>query len=157
MIDVAARARIEDLYSDYGFLLDEDRLETWLDLFTEAATYEVVPRENDVANLPVGLMRCENLNMLRDRITSLRKANEYNIHWSRRVIGRPRIERIDATDYAVSCNYVVAQTNQEGQTRLFSAGGYRDRVTLAGDDARFAAKKVIVDTFKIPTLLATPL
>ena len=73
------------------------------------------------------------------------------------MIGRPRITQIDETDFAVSCTYVVTQTNQEGQTRLFSAGGYRDRVTLADDAPRFAAKKVIVDTFNIPTLLATPL
>ena len=153
----AHREAIEDLYADYGRLLDDDQLETWLTLFVEHATYEVVPRENEVLQLPVALMRCENLNMLRDRITSLRQANEYNIHWSRRQIGRPRIEQLDERRFAVECSYLVAQTNQEGQTRLFSAGGYRDVVVLEDGAPRYLHKKVIVDTFRIPTLLATPL
>ena len=157
MITREARDKIEDLFSDYGQLLDEDKLEVWLGLFTEDAVYEVVPRENDVLNLPVGLMRCDNLNMLRDRVNSLRNANEYNIHSSRRLIGRPRIKVAEENLFEVECSYIVAQTNQEGRTRLFSAGGYRDRVVLVDGEMKFRAKKVIVDTFNIPTLLATPL
>jgi len=157
MISAETRTAIEDLYSDYAQLLDEDKLEEWLLLFVESAAYNVVPRENDILGLPVALMRCDNLKMLRDRINSLRNANEYNIHYSRRVIGRPRITRIDENTFGVEATYIVAQTNQEGQTRLFSAGGYRDRIVVENGDAKFADKKIIVDTFNIPTLLATPL
>jgi anthranilate 1,2-dioxygenase small subunit len=157
MITSQTRDKIEDLFSDYGQLLDEDKLEVWLDLFTEDAVYEVVPRENEILNLPVGLMRCDNLDMLRDRINALRNANEYNIHSSRRLIGRPRIKAAENGDFDVECSYIVAQTNQEGQTRLFSAGGYKDRVVVVDGEMKFRAKKVVVDTFNIPTLLATPL
>jgi len=157
MNDPAVRDSIETLFSNYGALLDEDRLEDWLLLFEENCLYEIIPRENDVQNLPAALMRCENLNMLRDRVTALRTANEYNIHWSRRVIGRPRINQLDNGIYAVDCAYFVVQTNQDGQSRLFSAGGYQDKITISGDVAHFLQKRVIVDTFNIPTLLATPL
>jgi anthranilate 1,2-dioxygenase small subunit len=157
MITREARDKIEDLFSDYGQLLDEDKLEVWLGLFTEDVVYEVVPRENDILNLPVALMRCENLDMLRDRVNSLRNANEYNIHSSRRLIGRPRIKATEPDIFEIECSYIVVQSNQEGQTRLFSAGGYRDRVVLVDGEMKFQAKKVIVDTFNVPTLLATPL
>jgi anthranilate 1,2-dioxygenase small subunit len=157
MIPRQTRDEIEDLYSDYGQLLDDDKLETWLELFTEDAVYEVVPRENHILGLPVGLMRCDNLNMLRDRVNSLRNANEYNIHSARRLIGRPRIRMVAEKLFEVECSYIVAQTNQEGQTRLFSAGGYKDRVVHVDGAMKFSAKKVVVDTFNIPTLLATPL
>ncbi len=157
MISSKTRDTIEDLFSDYGQLLDEDKLETWLELFTEDAVYEVIPRENEVLNLPVRIMRCDNLDMLRDRINSLRNANEYNIHTSRRLIGRPRIKMVEDDIFDVECSYVVAQTNQEGQTRLFSAGGYKDRVVFVDEAAKFSIKRVVVDTFNIPTLLATPL
>jgi anthranilate 1,2-dioxygenase small subunit len=157
MTSASTRVAIEHLFSEYGALLDEDRLEDWLGLFAEDSRYEVIPRENEVQRLPVALMCCENLNMLRDRIASLRNANEFNIHWSRRVIGRPRIHHVEGDIYAVDCAYVVIQSNQEGQSRLFSAGGYRDKVEILDGVARFIEKKVIVDTFSIPTLLATPL
>ena len=157
MKDVSIRSVIENLYSEYGMLLDEGRLEDWLSLFLEEARYEIVPRENSELNLPVALMRCDNLNMLRDRITSLRSANEYNIHWSRRIIGRPRIQEEGEGSYRVDCAYFVVQTNQEGQSRLFSAGAYQDKVKVESDTALFVVKKVIVDTFCIPTLLAIPL
>jgi anthranilate 1,2-dioxygenase small subunit len=62
-----------ELMSDYAELLDSDRLEEWLDLFTEDATYDVVPRENVEQGLQVSLMLCANKAQLRDRITALRQ------------------------------------------------------------------------------------
>jgi hypothetical protein len=79
----AVREAAEELMSDYAELIDADRLEEWLELFTEDAVYQVLPRENVEQNLPVSLMLCTNKNMLRDRVVSLRNANEYNLHYDR--------------------------------------------------------------------------
>ena len=49
------------------------------------------------------------------------------------------------------------QTDPEGETRLFATGLYRDRIERAGDALRIAEKLVLLDTFAVPTLLATPL
>ena len=35
MIPIEERIAIEDLFSVYGFYLDDDRLEDWLELFVE--------------------------------------------------------------------------------------------------------------------------
>lgn len=153
----AVREAIDSLYGDYAALLDDDDYEAWLGLFAESCSYVVIPRDNHDRGLPVALMRCDNLDMLRDRITALTTANEYNIHWSLRILGRPRITAAADGLFDVGCSYLVMQTNQEGQSRVFSAGRHRDRVSLVDGLARFEQKKVIVDTFCIPTLLAKPL
>jgi anthranilate 1,2-dioxygenase small subunit len=57
----------------------------------------------------------------------------------------------------VEANYAVFQTTLEGQSKLFSVGRYRDKIRLEGGTLRFCEKYVVVDTFSIPTLLATPL
>jgi len=57
----------------------------------------------------------------------------------------------------VEAPFAVFQTDQEGATRLFATGLYRDRLELAGDGLKIRDKLVLLDTFAVPTLLATPL
>ena len=95
--------------------------------------------------------------MLEDRIRALREANKYNIHTDRHLIGLPRLtgEGGDAT--LVEVPFAVYQTDQEGETRLFATGLYRDRVVVEAGRLKFRDKLVVLDTFAVPSLLATPL
>lgn len=151
------RQAIEGLLADYGHCIDADQLEEWLDFFTEDCVYKIIPRENVVRDLPLSLMLCENKNMLRDRILSLRKANIYNIHTDRHLISGIRLTGEADGVYSLEANYAVFQTNQEGDTRLFSVGQYIDKVVFVNEQPKFKEKIVVVDTSSIPTLLATPL
>ena len=146
-----------DLLNDYAERIDGDRLEEWLDLFTEDASYTVIPRENVEQNLPVAIILCPNKNVLRDRIVSLRNANEFNLHYDRHLIGSIKVNPVADNEWNLEANYAVFQTTMEGQSKLFSVGRYRDKIRLNGDKLLFREKYVIVDTFSIPTLLATPL
>ncbi|HUA56766.1 MAG TPA: aromatic-ring-hydroxylating dioxygenase subunit beta [Candidatus Sulfotelmatobacter sp.] len=157
MITAAERDAVLALYGEYGWLIDEGRFDEWLDLFAEDCSYKVVPRENLAQGLPGCLILCENKDMLRDRITSLREANKFNIHVARHLIGLPRVTRAASDMLAVEAAYSVFQSDQDGDSRLFSVGSYVDRLRLTGGVPRFAEKLVIVDTFSIPSLLATPL
>jgi anthranilate 1,2-dioxygenase small subunit len=151
------KAAAEDLMGEYADLIDADRLEDWLELFTEDAQYQVLPRENVEQGLPVSLMLCTNKNMLRDRVASLRNANEYNLHYDRHLVGRVRVAEESAGLWRLEASYAVYQTNLEGQSRLFSVGCYQDRVRFESGRLRFCDKRVVVDTYSVPTLLATPL
>lgn len=157
MTNGEARLAIEDLLTDYGHLIDSDQLEDWLDFFVEDCVYKIIPRENVARGLPLSLVLCENKNMLRDRILSLRKANIYNIHTDRHLISGIRV--VGETDgiHSVEASYAVFQTNQDGETRVFSVGKYVDKVVFVDDRPKFKEKIVVVDTASIPTLLATPL
>ena len=158
MIPPRQREQINDLLNDYVWYIDTDRLEEWLDFFTDDCTYRIIPRENVEQNLPGVVVLCENKNQLTDRIVSYREANEYNLHYDRHVISNPRIEDgADKNTFRVLSNYAVYQTNLEGESRLFSVGYYDDRIVYENGSPRFREKTVVVDTYSIPTLLATPL
>lgn len=146
---------VHALLAEYGALLDLGRYDEWLGLFAPSCRYSVVPRENHDSGLPVALILCDSRAMLEDRIQALREANKYNIHTDRHIIGLPRIvaARGDAID--IEAPFAVYQTDQEGETRLFATGLYRDR--LAGATLRIAEKLVLLDTSAVPSLLATPL
>src|SRR5215470_17350138 len=154
MID---RAAIWDLLAEYGALADAARYDEWLALFAAECRYQVVPRENHDSGLPVALIYCDSRAMLEDRIRALLEANKYNIHSDRHLIGLPRLigEKGDAT--LVEAPFAVYQTDQEGETRLFATGLYRDRIVVEADGLKFRDKLVLLDTFAVPSLLATPL
>lgn len=148
---------MQALLAEYGGLLDLGRYDDWLALFAAECRYEVVPRENHDAGLPVALILCDSRAMLEDRVAALLQANKYNIHTDRHIIGLPRIVAAETGRIAVEAPFAVYQTDTEGETILFAAGLYRDRLETRGDALLLAEKLVLLDTFAVPTLLATPL
>ncbi len=157
MIPIETRLAIDDLFADYGAYLDSDRLEDWLELFVEDCVYKIVPRENVDLGLPVTLMLCENKNMLRDRIVSLREANEYSVHTDKHVISNVRVKGPANDGFAVEASYAMFQADNEGNGSLYSFGTYVGEVVLVGDAAKFRRKTVIVDNWSIPHMLSTPI
>ena len=151
------RERIQDLLADYAWRLDNDKLEEWTELFTEDARYEILPRDNVDRGYTLALMACRNQAMLRDRVLALRVANEYNVHYDRHVIGIPKYQSVTDNEVSFEVNYVVIQTDQHGNSKVFSAGVYQCRVVLHNDQLRIKENKVVIDTFCVPTLIATPL
>ena len=148
-----AAAALWDLYARYGALLDAEAYDDWLGLFAAECRYQVLPRENFIAGLPAALIFCDTRAILEDRISALRQANKFNIHNDRHLIGLPRLIEPDLAE----APFAVYQTDQEGQTRLFATGLYRDRLILEKGGLRIADKLVVLDTFAVPSLLATPL
>ena len=148
------RAAICDLLAEYGALIDMAKFDEWLGLFADECRYEIVPRENFDRGLPAALVFCDSRAMLEDRIRALREANKYNIHTDRHVVGLPRI--FD-DGLLVEAPFAVFQTDQEGETRLFATGLYRDRVIPEVGRLKFQDKLVLLDSFAVPSLLATPL
>jgi anthranilate 1,2-dioxygenase small subunit len=117
----------------------------------------VVPRENWQRGLPAALIFCDSRAMLEDRIMALREANKYNIHTDRHLIGLPRILPGENEALAVEAAFALYRTDQEGETRLFATGLYRDRLEVAGGALKIGDKLVLLDSFAVPSLLATPL
>jgi 3-phenylpropionate/cinnamic acid dioxygenase small subunit len=151
------RLAVQDLLAEYGGLLDQSRFDQWLGLFAAECRYSVVPRENYDQGLPVALILCDSRAMLEDRVMALREANKYNIHTDRHLIGLPRIVCETAGGLDIEAPFAVYQTDQEGETRLFVTGLYRDRLETGSAGLRIADKLVLLDTAAVPTLLAVPL
>lgn len=151
------RAAMHDLLAEYGALLDLTQYDEWLGLFAEECRYNIVSRENYDRGLPAALIFCDSRAVLEDRIRALREANKYNIHTDRHLIGLPRLLPRGAEGLTIEAPFAVYQTGQEGETRLFATGLYRDRLEPAGGGLKIRDKLVLLDTFAVPTLLATPL
>ncbi|MSQ18951.1 MAG: aromatic-ring-hydroxylating dioxygenase subunit beta [Betaproteobacteria bacterium] len=156
-MDETKRQAIRDLLIEYGLLLDDDKLEAWVELFTADCDYRIVTRENVEQNLPNVLIWCKGKNMLADRITSYRHVNEYNLHWDCHTISPPRIAAEADGSWRVAASYSLFQTTLEGQSRLFSVGRYRARVVFNDNAPRIREMVVVADTGSILTLLATPI
>jgi 3-phenylpropionate/cinnamic acid dioxygenase small subunit len=152
----ADRLALFDLYARYGALLDAAQYDEWLALFTASCSYHIVPRENAERGLPAALVFCDSRAMLEDRIRALREANKFNIHSDRHLIGLPRLVATEADGLRVEAPFALYQTDQEGGTRLFATGLYRDRLADEGG-LKFRDKLVLLDSFAVPSLLATPL
>jgi anthranilate 1,2-dioxygenase small subunit len=151
------RFALYDLFVAYGALIDAADFDAWLGLFAERCSYHIVPRENYQRGLPAGLVFCDSRAVLEDRIGALRDANKYNIHTDRHLIGLPRLVSDAGEDAVVEAPFAVFQTDQEGETRLFATGLYRDGVVCEAGALKFRDKLVLLDTFAVPSLLATPL
>ena len=151
------RAAVHDLLAEYGALLDSAKYDEWLGLFAQECRYSVIPRENYDRGLPAALIFCDSRAVLEDRIRALREANKYNIHTDRHLIGLPRLLSPESEQLVVEAPFAVFQTDQEGSTRLFATGLYRERLEPVEGGLKIRDKLVLLDTFAVPTLLATPL
>ncbi|MBC7161108.1 MAG: aromatic-ring-hydroxylating dioxygenase subunit beta [Immundisolibacter sp.] len=163
MLDLSALTPVDlhyqvgKLLSDYVECIDDDRLEEWPDLFVEDCLYQVIARENADRGLPTSAMYCDSRGMLRDRVVALRHANIYAKHYYRHVLSNVNVKGVQDGEVLVQSNYVVLQTLVEGDTKVFNAGKYLDRIVATPDGLRFKRKVVVFDTYRIPNLLVTPL
>ena len=156
-IDMALWFQIHQLQERYCALLDNDMLEAWTELFTEDCLYEIVPKENADMGLPIGLIHCPNARMLRDRVVALRHANIYEAHSYRHMTSGLQIHTVDAQTVTAESSYVVIQTRTNGESFVFQAGRYLDRIVRSPAGWRYAQRRVIYDTSRVLTLLATPI
>lgn len=146
--------RLQDAYID---ALDNDRLEAWPDFFTQDCLYEIVPKENEDLGLPAPIIHCDNRAMLHDRVTSLRHANIFAPHTYRHFHSGLVWQREEDGAVTMRSNVLVINSSQLGESTVYQTGTYLDRVVEQDGVLRFAAKRVIIDTTRVQTLLAIPL
>ncbi|AMP12439.1 anthranilate 1,2-dioxygenase small subunit AndAd [Collimonas pratensis] len=157
MTDMTLWFELHQLQEAYVHALDNDRLEEWPEFFTDDCLYEIIPRENADAGLPIGIIYCDSKRMLRDRVLSLRHANIYEAHSYRHMTSGLMIKAIDADTAETESSYVVIQTLQDGVSTVYQAGRYIDRVVRTAAGWRYAKRRVVYDTLRVATLLATPI
>jgi salicylate 5-hydroxylase small subunit len=138
-----------NLFARHGDLLDEDRFDEWVELFTDDCLYLVIARENVERGLPLATIRCESKGYLKDRVVAVRETSMYAPRSQRHVIGAP----LQDDDGAWAASYAVFQTLHDEHTQVFSTGRYVARV----HDGRFAELRVIYDSTLVPNSIVKPL
>jgi anthranilate 1,2-dioxygenase small subunit len=141
----------------YAQCLDANRLSDWPEFFTDDCRYLIHPRENLEAGMEGYWLYFENKRMLRDRVVSLLEVNIYQIHHERRFVSNVMLEGRDGEQWLARANYMVVHTDNEGRSKIFSVGEYRDRIVEAGGALRFRERQVVVDTFTVPSHLSMPI
>ena len=154
--DEAERA-INALIVAYCHAIDDDRMEEWPNFFTDGGRYTIIPHESHAKGYPVGIMNCESPGMMKDRVLAYRKANVFEPHRYRHLLGGTRIVSEESGIYTVETSYAVVRTMQDGTMSVFSAGKYRDKIVFERAIARFAERFVLTDSNRVDTLIVIPI
>ncbi len=157
MIDRALRQDMLELQDEYISTLDTDALEVWPEMFVEDCLYEIIPKENVDAGLPAPVIHCDSKKMLRDRVVSLRHANIFQPVIYRHFVSGLTIQEADDRTIRMQSSYLVINTSQIGESKVYQTGRYHDVVVRAGNLWRFKSKRAIYDTSRIQTALAIPI
>lgn len=147
---------VNALLSAYCRCLDTDKLEQWPDFFVEDGLYQVLSRENVELGLPAPLVYYYSRGMMRDRVTAIRDALTYEPVYTRHLISGLHVTA-EGEVFVTRSDFAIYQTTEEGVTRLFSVGEYRDRIVRDSGQFRFRDRIVIMDSFGVQNLIAIPL
>lgn len=153
----ALRQRIEALQLAYVHCIDDGALEGWPAFFTDPCLYSIIGRDNHRRGLPIGVMRCESVAMMRDRVTAMRNAAVFAPRTIRHVLGGTRPLAADGEGVRAQTNVAIYQTSAEGDTVLLTVAEYLDRIVDDGGGLRFAEKTVVYDTLRLPDSVVFPL
>jgi anthranilate 1,2-dioxygenase small subunit len=153
---MSLRGEVEDFYAEYSEVIDSGKLERWPEFFVEPCLYRIVSKENHDKGLPLSLMRCESLGMLKDRALASQKLNVYAPrawrHSITQIRAREEHERI-----AVRANFAVFETLQDEHTRVLCAGRYLDTLVRTEAGLRLREKICVYDAALIPGSIVMPL
>jgi len=155
--DHALRFRLDVLFSDYVQCIDGDVLEEWPDFFIESGRYRITTRENFEGNLPASPIYCDGQDMMRDRISAMRRANVFDPQTYCHTFSAIRVLGKEEGTVRVRSNFTVIRTMADGEMSVFAAGCYLDRVTEDVGNLKFAERIVVLESRRIDTLLVIPL
>jgi anthranilate 1,2-dioxygenase small subunit len=152
----ALRVEIEEFHAEYCAALDEARIADWPGFFTADAVYRITARENVDAGLPVGLVYCEGMGMLRDRALAIAKTAMFAPRYLLHHVSNVRV--LSAADgiVAAQANYLVLQTLVDESTTLHQAGRYYDRFGRAAGRLLLRERHCVYDTLLIDNSLVLP-
>ena len=147
------RAEIENLLYEAAHLMDEDEIETWLELFVDDCLYKIIPKIDAHRENCSGLVRLDSRVALRERILALRKAYVHTERYDyRHIISNVLIVEASGDTYQVRSNYLLVRTKTigasglDGETTLYGTGCYEDQIVLNDHEPRFQARVVITES-----------
>lgn len=154
----AARLRHElrDFYEEIGDLLDDDRIEDFPAHFTDDCLYKVTSRENFREGLAAGLMYCDGIGMLRDRVLALRETQVYEPRAWRHFISGVKVLAVNGQTVRTRTNFLVMESMSDANPAVFVVGQYLDMVVRRDDRWLFRERVAVCDNHHIRRSLIVP-
>ena len=153
--DAVARAEVEDLFYYEAELLDAWKLDRWLELLTDDATYYVPPNDKPEADHRFTLFTiADDIVRLRERIIRLKDPNchaEYPPSRTRRFIANVRIAAIEGDAISASANFSIHRFRRGGAHQEF-VGQYRYGLRRQHGVLKIAERRAILDAEELGAL-----
>jgi p-cumate 2,3-dioxygenase beta subunit len=152
--DVAVtRAEVEDFLYQEAALLDAWKLDQWLALLTEDATYRV-PSNDRPESDPRGTLFtiADDMARVRSRVTRLKDRNahaEFPPSRTRRIVSNVRI--VEKNPLRVEANFVVYRYRRNEDVRTY-VGLYRYSLRREAGQLRIAAREAVLDAMELGSL-----
>jgi p-cumate 2,3-dioxygenase subunit beta len=141
------RQTIEDFLYDEAALLDEWRLDEWLELLTEDATYEVPATDAPNGDPQSALfLVADDKVRIRSRVGQLLGKSAWAENppsRTRRMISNVRIRRVEGEDIAVTANFVIYRLRFEQMDTY--VGRYEYTLVQHQGRLKIRARKAILD------------
>ena len=155
MPDSVSRAEVEDLLFREAALLDEWRLEEWLQLLTNDAAYYVPPNDHpDGDHLTTLFILADDIVRIRERVKPLMSPEchaEYPHSRTRRLISNVRIVGTDGDLVSVGANFICNRVRRYERVREY-VGAYRYVLCRDGSALRIKERRVIIDAHELGSL-----
>jgi len=155
--DAALRHALRDLYDEVADLLDDDRVESLPEYFVDDCLYRVTTRENYDEGLPGGLMYCDGIAMLRDRILAIRETQVYEPRSWRHFLSGVRILGVEGELVRARANFLVTEAMSDEDPRVFMVGRYFDVLTRRDGRLLFKERIAVCDNHHVRRSLIMPL
>jgi p-cumate 2,3-dioxygenase subunit beta len=147
------RAEIEDFLYHEAALLDAWRLDEWLALLTEDATYRVPSNDAPGADPAAALFTiADDMHRLRGRVTRLKDPHahaEFPPSRTRRLISNVRI--IERNPLTVEANFIVHRFRANESVRQY-VGRYRYGMVVRDGRLKIRSREAILDAMELGSL-----
>ena len=151
------RLEIEEFNAEYAAVLDAGRVQDWPSFFAEDAIYRITGRENADAGLPVGLVYCEGIGMLRDRALAISRTTMFAPRYLLHQVTNTRVLAVDPSgEISAQANYALFETLVDEKTTLQQVGRYHDRFIRQEGRLKLKARHCVYDSLIIDTALIYP-
>jgi p-cumate 2,3-dioxygenase beta subunit len=148
-----ARAAVEDFLYHEAALLDSWKLDEWLALLTEDATYRVPSNDRPQSDPKTALfMIADDIRRIRARVTRLKDPHahaEYPRSRTRRLISNVRI--VEQDPLRVEANFIVHRFRGNDDARQY-VGHYRYTLVPGKGTFRIQSREAILDAMELASL-----
>jgi p-cumate 2,3-dioxygenase beta subunit len=147
------RAEVEDFLYHEAALLDSWRLDEWLALLTEDATYRVPSNDRPHSDPRSALfMIADDIRRIRARVTRLKDPHahaEYPRSRTRRILSNVRI--LGQSPLEVEANFIVYRFRGNDDKREY-VGHYRYTLERHGGALKIKSREAILDAMELASL-----
>jgi 3-phenylpropionate/cinnamic acid dioxygenase small subunit len=151
------RLEIAEFNAEYAAVLDAGRVQDWPAFFTEDAVYRITGRENFDADLPVGLVYCEGIGMIRDRALAISRTTMFAPRYLLHHVTNTRVLAVEPSgEISAEANYALFETLVDEKTTLQQVGRYHDRFLRQHGRLKLKARHCVYDSLIIDTALIYP-